>query len=377
MKENLNIWREVPEMAIKYAKLAKKTYDFVKQNENKLPEANNGFGKVWYNPEAEILYFNVGFDKDLTKVAKYKDILQHAPNINHLEFDWTEEPNKSEPWLQFHRYSVNSLFKSAEGEESSYFNDNAIPNRPPQTETPGIQPFKALAQLGGWRKGITSDLIGGTGGNPTPVSAMIGSGLLGAGLGYGTGWLLEHLISKKYMNRGRLRKTLGILGGLGAAVPGALWGVTNVQQGLPFNKASCAKYEKPLPEEAELNEFFVKSLQKYADIAGGAGGDKIDVDAFNEILWNPGDPFTPPAIRAGASGLVTGAGEVIGSNFITPKDIARVAVGAGAGYVSGSIVGKTLGALAGLTPPVQEKLQQIGTWSGVLKSIIPSVLGKI
>ncbi len=46
-------------------------------------------------------------------------------------------------------------------------------------------------------------------GGPSPLSnALVGS-LLTGGLGYGTGWLLEHLFPERYVQRGKLPRTLG------------------------------------------------------------------------------------------------------------------------------------------------------------------------
>jgi hypothetical protein len=65
-----------------------------------------------------------------------------------------------------------------------------------------------------------------------------------------------------------------------------------------------------------------------------------------------------------------------GSPWISPLDIAQVAMGAGAGLMSGLVVGKTLGALAGLSPSGQQQLQQVGLWSGMLSSVVPKIFGQ-
>lgn len=61
--------------------------------------------------------------------------------------------------------------------------------------------------------------------HPSPVAAMLTSGLLGAGLGYGTGALLGHLLPEGYGDN--LGRTGLVLGGALGATPGALWGLTN------------------------------------------------------------------------------------------------------------------------------------------------------
>ena len=50
-------------------------------------------------------------------------------------------------------------------------------------------------------------------------------------------------------------------------------------------------------------------------------------------------------------------------------DVARVAVGAGAGLLSGVVAGKILGALAGLTPAAETGVKRIGLWGGALNAV--------
>jgi len=45
----------------------------------------------------------------------------------------------------------------------------------------------------------------------------------------------------------------------------------------------------------------------------------------------------------------------------------------GTGWLSGMLVGKTLGALAGLRPESQKTLQQTGVWAGVLTNVVPKL----
>jgi hypothetical protein len=99
----------------------------------------------------------------------------------------------------------------------------------------------------------------------------------------------------------------------------------------------------------------------------------IERDRFNAAIMQ--DINTPMQLRAATAGLVEAAGAVRGSDWISPFDVAKISVGAGAGLVSGLIAGKALGLLAGLTPYGQEKVQQLGMWSNVLSSVVPRALG--
>ena len=44
-------------------------------------------------------------------------------------------------------------------------------------------------------------------------------------------------------------------------------------------------------------------------------------------------------------------------------------MGAGKGWLTGLAVGKTLGALAGLKPEAQQKLQSYGMWGGLISGV--------
>ncbi len=84
---------------------------------------------------------------------------------------------------------------------------------------------------------------GGIPNTASPVAAMATTGLLGAGLGYGAGWLGEKLMPEKW-KKGRLRRTLALVGGLAGAVPGAMYGAWNVAGGKPFNASTLQNVPK-------------------------------------------------------------------------------------------------------------------------------------
>jgi hypothetical protein len=67
---------------------------------------------------------------------------------------------------------------------------------------------------------------GGIPNAPSPLAALLTSGLLGAGLGYGGGKLLSKVLPRKYGDN--LGRTGAILGGLLGAAPGAVWGGVNL-----------------------------------------------------------------------------------------------------------------------------------------------------
>ena len=215
----------------------------------------------------------------------------------------------------------------------------------------GMPGLSHMADVLGWRAGP----INATWGGPRPLTNLLIGSSLGALGGYGVGRLGEFLLPEKYFKPGAARKRLAILGGLlGAAVP-AYQAFDNIRQTDRFS-GILDRYPVPV-KEAQVNIF----------------DPIIDRDRFNEAVMR--DENTPMRLRAATAGLVEAATAVRGSDLVSPFDVAKIAVGAGAGLVSGLIAGKTLGLLAGLTPYGQEQVQRAGLWAGALKSTIPVALG--
>lgn len=67
-------------------------------------------------------------------------------------------------------------------------------------------------------------------GGPTPLSNAIVSGLMLGGLGYGAGALAENLFPERYVERGKLRRNLGLLGAGAGLGFGALNAYANGQR---------------------------------------------------------------------------------------------------------------------------------------------------
>lgn len=120
----------------------------------------------------------------------------------------------------------------------------------------------------------------------------------------------------------------------------------------------------------------------------------IPVDAFNNAVWSdaamgvnafgtrpafgPSDSrlHTPPAVAATVSGLVAGAGAARDSGRVSPWDVARAAgSAAGSGLLGGLALGRTVGALAGLSDEGQKRLQDVGLWGGMLAGAVRATFG--
>ena len=243
---------------------------------------------------------------------------------------------------------------------------------------------RALGALGGWN----ADLLH-TPEWPSPASAMLASGLLGAGAGYGIGALGEHFLPDDW-DKQKMKRNMALLGALAGAAPGALWGGVNIANGkgllshwplesqlpdaetqaLPFDKQSYFGYDGDENDTPSMLSPFQ-----------GVRQPEINVHEFNQTIWH--DPVVSvqltPQVQALATGLITGASHLAGegtpATLISPWDVAKMTAGMGTGYASGALVGKALGALMGMPADTQEKLKQTGMWAGAVANFIPLAFG--
>jgi hypothetical protein len=385
------IWRDVPDEVVRLAKEAAGPYSVIQDLMPYLPDIQ---AKVWYNPYMEKVAFGYPLGTDSDKVASWHIALKQVPGVEIIEHGYFYSPPDNQPFI---------MVKKALSNPDVF------------------GPIASAMQLKG---NALNRLWGG----PNPLASTIAGGLLGAGLGYGAGWLGEQLLPEEYFEKGKLRRTLGILGGIGGAVPGLWWGYDNMRahpdpdkkwswrswlshypvppeqiypertrtgqvepeiaQGsaekigrfenrtrlLGHIRTSLSKIFPP--EVCELDSRWVKYAEEYPEGAGGTFNPMIPVDQFNRTIWNDlrgTGGYTPAPLAAATTGITQAASLASGTNFISPADIARIGMGMGSGWLSGTVVGKTLGALAGLRPEAQEALQRTGTWAGILGNVVPII----
>lgn len=222
-------------------------------------------------------------------------------------------------------------------------------------------------------------------GGPNPLTNGIVASLMLGGLGYGAGTLVENLFPERYVERGKLRKTLGTLGAMGGV-------------GLGLGNA-YARARAMGPDKSMLDGLFISSHavppymqeKQSFDFAenplapGGTGlfAPKIPVPQFNAMVWsdvqkgmrNPYGMHTDPAIGAATTGMMNGFASQARSSIISPATVINGIASAGVGLATANIVGRALSALAGLTPEAQNKLQDMGLYGGMLHAIVPPMLG--
>lgn len=225
------------------------------------------------------------------------------------------------------------------------------------------QPADGLSSLPGLSD--AADILGWTAGpinahwgGPRPLTTiLIGAGLGGL-LGRAGSYVTSKLAPEGFLDEEEHRKKMTRLGAILGSIPGLYQTYDNYTQGRgPWSSwpAKAGSAEDPYYKEA-MNMF----------------DPLINKGQFNPAVM--ADPNTPPHIRAATAGIVEAASATRGSSFVSPWDVARIAISAGAGAASGIVLGKTLGVLAGLSKEQQKNLQEIGWWSGILRSMVPQAL---
>lgn len=202
--------------------------------------------------------------------------------------------------------------------------------------------------------------IGGIPNKPGPLSSLAVMGMLGAGAGNLAGRALSYhpaFDSETVTNRATA------LGGLLGLLPGAAYMGMNAMAGKSALGGRVLELKK----------------QSLLDPTLFSRPNLIPVEQLQHMIWEDPDVAgrLPIHIAAATSALVEGANRHRRSEtpFVTPADIARMAVGLGSGYTSGLLVGKALGGLFGVSDSAQEVLRRSGAAAGLLQTFVPLAFG--
>jgi len=231
-------------------------------------------------------------------------------------------------------------------------------------------------------------------GGPTPLSSMLVGGLLGSGLGYAGGKLIEHFLPEDQFEPGALSRSLALTGGLAGAAPGAWWWSGNARSDLPDVHGALQGLMSQYPYRPQDFPKGAADVQERHRDPTGLFARTIPVDAFNRAVWNDvsqaPNPYgtkspwgdntqpltTPPPVAAAATGIVSGVGALTGQTHVSPWEVGLAAAStAGKGYLTGMVFGKALGFLAGLSPQAQQTLQRTGLWAGALTGAVETLFG--
>lgn len=379
------LWESVPYRVFDLCKTGSDVSRRIRDAIKPLSVADRGYGYVFWNPDGNRLWVVLSDSDDQATHNRWSNALHAAGFRNVTTASESHPPDKAD-WVR-------------------------------------IKTAAPLGFLGkAWDTGTT--LLGG----PNALATSLAGGLITGGLGYGAGMLAEQLFPDRILERGKLRRNLGLLGlGLGA-LPGVWQASANYRnaaaagqpvsylrsaimrpQNVPVPTPQPAQVDTPRPwadKVAALNEQvpdidevpIVKAANDlYQSQAGGMHVPSVPVDAFNQAVWhdvrqgaarfnpygtkspwgNNQQPLhTPPELGAMTTGLMSGVQAMAGgAPLLSPATIVRGIASAGVGLATANLAGRTLSALAGLTPEAQRTLQNTGAFAGVLSAVVPPVFG--
>lgn len=377
----LSYWQEVPELVSERYKEAAAISLQLRKNIQKVIKhlpSQGGYGYVFWHPEKKQLWAVLGDGDDQAVHNRWHNALRVISGVQSVTSEAEGHPPDPENWIRIKRADA----------------------------TLGIaaKPFEWAGKLNG---------------GPSPLSNAIVGGLLGGGAGYLGGAAIEHLFPERFVGRGRLRKSLGMLGAGMGAIPGAWQAQQNLRHsqlaGKPLGASALWTPNEQVPinpgtidssnqllkgSSYPVPEILLKAAAGYAQdmFAAGSGVQSIPRDAFNNAIWNDvrkgmtasQNPFgtksqwgddsqgmhTPPPVAAAAVGLVTGVDEMYGRpSLLSPQHFINGLAAAGVDLATAHVAGGVLGALGGLKPAAQEQLQNMGVWGGLVRGVVGSVLG--
>lgn len=371
-------WRGVPEKVAALTHQGRPLVSGIRKLVKLLAGRSPGISQVYWHPESSQLFVSLPHDADESTHNRWSNGLRAIRGVKGVQVDREFVPSAVDDCVRI-KTAVPLGFIA--------------------------EPFARVNQA-----------LGGT-----PLSKSIVGGLTGAGLGYAGGYLAEHLFPERLVQRGRLRKNLAVLGAALGSAPGVWQGSaygrndgTGFMQGMVTPQTAPVKPPAPVKlattrlvtrlADIGLDARFVKASQigantMFENQAGGLDVESIPVDAFNQVVWNDvrrgtpasANPFgskspwgtnaqtlhTPPAVAAATTGLLSGIQALHGdAPMLSPLQIIHGLAGAGVGLATANVVGRTLSALAGLTPAAQTQLQSSGAFAGLLLSVIPSLFGR-
>lgn len=278
------------------------------------------------------------------------------------------------------------------------------------------QALRRAGELGNFFPG---QFPGGIPNSPSPVAAMLTSGLIGAGLGWGGGKLLGKLLPNGYGDN--LGRTGAVLGAALGATPGLAWGGTNKLIGRPFNdpalldsppgaepinsplaidggnmvlpartdgdpladlKTQIGKTVLPrkFAADVELCGWYKEAAAKAAAAFGEPDRTApspldVNIDAVGRTLWQTG---ASPSLAGTTMGALYAAQQLpdVGSRpgLVTAHQLGQLAQAAAGDYARGLVVGAALNTVVGT--PHRAGVFGLGNLAlGVIGTVVPKLFG--
>ncbi len=268
---------------------------------------------------------------------------------------------------------------------------------------------------------------GGIPTHPSPLAAMLTTGLVGGGLGYGLGTLGEKVLPQGYGRK--LKRTGAILGALAGAAPGLAWGLTNKGMGNNFNDPSLLDapagsepvnypqasqgsnmapqshapdpYSAALGQAAEqvhtglhlkngldalldvpLGKRYQRAIDVFLKHAYWESPERppssvvdVNIDSLGHTLW---ENEASPSLTAATLGSVYAAQQLpdphARQGWVTGNQLGQLAASTAGDYGKGLLVGAVLNAAVG-TPYRASTFGAAGAALGLISAVVPKLWG--
>lgn len=381
-------WQQVPVKVAKIVTNHSRTIRTLRKLVEQLPKSVD-HGYIFFNPDTKSVHAVLSDGDDEPTYNKWHNTLKAVTGVNNVTVEAEGHPSNPDDWIL--------VKKSA---------------------------ARGMGVLLGFEKRALD--------SPNSLATTLAGGLIGGGLGWGAGKLLGWLFPEDYVDKDQVGR-LGLILGAGAgAVPGlwsginkskfidpqtgqpaGLWkGFTrhvNTLQTPPDLQADMDAYRASqgtgLPKIGSyvpdgVDDWLVKAAQGFVNpTTAGTSLQSVPLDAFGRAIWNDvhnyasaaRNPYgtkspwgtneqpmyTPPAVGAAMSGIVSGIGAQYGSPpSLLAGHFGRGLVAAGVDTARAKVAGGILGALGVLKPAGQKQLQQMGLWGGLMRGLAGSLLGR-
>jgi hypothetical protein len=262
--------------------------------------------------------------------------------------------------------------------------------------------------------------VNGLPNSPSPLAAMLTTGLLGAGLGWGTGKVMQKVMPNKFGDK--LSRTGLLVGGALGALPGAMWAGTNrlvdkhwndpsLTQGDPLapdlmnhyqdgtndttpsqgtdtsealedirtrlEQTPLHRLKRGAAESPMFHAACVKAAETFgfAEQHAPASPVTVNIDALGRTLWDHG---ATPTLATAAMASLYAAKQLPDPHsrpgVVTGHQLGLLAQNAAGDYTKGYLVGAALNAVVGT--PYRAPAYGLGSAAlGVIGSVLPKLFG--
>ncbi len=395
----LAAWQQVPELVKVRYKAASAVQRSIAKVVKHLPALYDpGYGHVFWNPDTKTAWIVFGDGDDEQTIQKWHNAVKGIPGVRNVRTEAEYGPYRDPEWIRIKRASALSWLNT---------------------------PYQAAGALTGgpspMSNAIVSGLLGAGAGYTAGALAenllpaeYVERGQLRKNLAMlgGAGGAAMH-IPQAVTNASINQKATGKPHWLRSTFMGDQHQQMSPREGdwrnhyLGGQKQAWAEMAEVCSQLPQPNSLFMRSAEQFVKnaMSGGMLGSNgvplkpVPVDAFNNAIWNDvhnganssqsnmygtrspysdnSDGFhTPPVNAAAAAGLVSGIQQMYGNApLLSPQHFISGLANAGLDMATARIAGGVLGVLGGLTPQAQQKLQQMGLWSGMIRGVTGSVLG--